>query len=447
MHNKMKRIIPVLLITGLAAFTWWYFTQQNATADSGVLQASGTIEATQITISPELSVKILEVMVVEGQTVKAGDLLVRFDTELLSAQFQQAQAALETAKANYALVAAGPTSEQRQLAIAQAEAERLQAQQALDDIQENASLAAAQALHAIAIADKALDQAGDRYDVISGTADQADIDAAHATMIMAQDKLEKAQEDFKPYEKKAEDNLTRAAFQAKLASAQIAYDNAVTRYNNLAGSANQYELAVADTTKILAAEQLAEAQREYEKVKDGPDPDLLALAEARVTKANAALEAARAETSAEALAVAQAQVEAAQAALKVLQTQLAKLSIYAPQNGVVLARSAEPGENVLPGSPLLTLANIDQLTITVYIPEDRYGQLVLGETANLKVDSYPDEDFVAAIVQIADQAEFTPRNVQTAEGRSTTVFAVKLRVDNPESKLKPGMPADVEFGR
>lgn len=447
MHNKMKRIIPVLLITGLAAFTWWYFTQQNATADSGVLQASGTIEATQITISPELSVKILEVMVVEGQTVKAGDLLVRFDTELLSAQFQQAQAALETAKVNYALVAAGPTSEQRQLAIAQAEAERLQAQQALDDIQENASLAAAQALHAIAIADKALDQAGDRYDVISGTADQADIDAAHATMIMAQDKLEKAQEDFKPYEKKAEDNLTRAAFQAKLASAQIAYDNAVTRYNNLAGSANQYELAVADTTKILAAEQLAEAQREYEKVKDGPDPDLLALAEARVTKANAALEAARAETSAEALAVAQAQVEAAQAALKVLQTQLAKLSIYAPQNGVVLARSAEPGENVLPGSPLLTLANIDQLTITVYIPEDRYGQLVLGETANLKVDSYPDEDFVAAIVQIADQAEFTPRNVQTAEGRSTTVFAVKLRVDNPESKLKPGMPADVEFGR
>jgi len=447
MHNKMKRIIPVLLITGLAAFTWWYFTQQNATAESGVLQASGTIEATQITISPELSVKILEVMVVEGQTVKAGDLLVRFDTELLSAQFQQAQAALETAKANYDLVAAGPTSEQRQLAIAQAEAERLQAQQALDDIQENASLAAAQALHAIAIADKALDQAGDRYDVISGTADQADIDAAHATMIMAQDKLEKAQEDFKPYEKKAEDNLTRAAFQAKLASAQIAYDNAVTRYNNLAGSANQYELAVAETTKILAAEQLSEAQREYEKVKDGPDPDLLALAEARVTKANAALEAARAEPSAEALAVAQAQVEAAQAALKVLQTQLAKLSIYAPQDGVVLARSAEPGENVLPGSPLLTLANIDQLTITVYIPEDRYGQLVLGETANLQVDSYPDEDFVAAIVQIADQAEFTPRNVQTAEGRSTTVFAVKLRVDNPESKLKPGMPADVEFGR
>lgn len=447
MHNKMRRIVPVLLITVLAVFAWWYFTQQKATANSGVLQASGTIEATQITISPELSGKIVEVLVVEGQKVTAGDLLVRLDTELLTAQLQQAQAALETAKANYALVAAGPTSEQRQLAIAQAEAELLQAQHALDDIQENASLAAAQALHAVAIADKALDQAGDHYAVISGTADQADIDAAHATMVMAKDRLEKAQEDFKPYEKKAEDNLTRAAFQAKLSSAQITYDNAVTRYNNLVGRANQYELAVADTTQILAAEQLAEAQREYEKVKDGPDPDLLNLAEARVTMANAALEAARAEPSAEALAVAQAQVEAAQAALNVLQTQLAKLSIYASQDGVVLARSAEPGENVLPGAPLLTLADIDQLTITVYVPEDRYGQLVLGETAKLKVDSYPGEEFVATIVQIADQAEFTPRNVQTAEGRSTTVFAVKLRVNNLESKLKPGMPADIVFER
>ena len=445
MHNKMRRIIPILLIAGLGALAWWYFSQQRSTASSDALQASGSIEATQITISPELSGKVLEILVTEGQRVQAGDLLVRFDTELLSVQLQQGQAALETAQANYALVAAGTTSEQRQLAIAQAERELLQAQQALDTLKENASLATAQALHAVAAADKALDQAGDRLDVVSGDADQADIDAAHATMVMAQDKLEKAQEDFKPYEKKAEDNLTRAAFQAKLSSAQIAYDNAVTRYNNLIGRANQYELAVADTTKILAAEQLAEAQREYEKVKDGPDPDQLALAEAQVATAEAALQAARAQPSPEALAVAQAQVQTAQAAVEVLQTQMAKLSIYAPQAGVVLTRSAEPGENVLPGTPLLILANIDQLTITVYLPEDRYGQLVLGEAAKLLVDSFPEEDFNATVVQIADQAEFTPRNVQTPEGRSTMVFAVKLRVDNPEGKLKPGMPADVEF--
>jgi HlyD family secretion protein len=315
----------------------------------------------------------------------------------------------------------------------------------LNDLKENASLITAQALQAVAVTDKALDQAGDRFSVISGTADQADIDGAHATMVMAQDKLEKAQEDFKPYEKKSEDNLTRAAFQARLASAQIAYDNAVTRYNNLAGRANQYELAVAETTQILAVEQLADAQREYEKVKDGPDPDQLALAEARLTTAEAALQAARAEPSSEALALAQAQVDAAQAAIDVLQTQLAKLSIYAPQDGIVLYRSAEPGENMLPGAPLLTLANIAQLTITVYLPEDRYGQVVLGDVAKLRVDSFPGEDFEATIIQIADQAEFTPRNVQTAEGRSTTVFAVKLRVENPEGKLKPGMPADVDF--
>lgn len=445
MHNKLRRIAPVVLIAGLGVLAWWYFSQQGVSASSDALQASGSIEATQITLSPELSGKVLEVLVVEGQAVKAEELLARFNPELLNTQLQQAQAALETAQANYALVAAGPTREQRQLAIAQAEAELLQAQQALDDLRENASLITAQALQAVAVADKALDQAGDRFSVISGTADQADIDGAHASMVMAQDKLEKAEEDFKPYEKKSEDNLTRAAFQARLASAQIAYDNAVTRYNNLAGRANQYELAVAETTQILAVEQLADAQREYEKVKDGPDPDRLALAEARVTTVQAALQAARAEPSSEALALAQAQVEASQAAIDVLQTQLAKLSIYAPQDGIVLYRSAEPGENMLPGAPLLTLANIAQLTITVYLPEDRYGQVVLGDVAQLRVDSFPGEDFEATIIQIADQAEFTPRNVQTAEGRSTTVFAVKLRVDNPEGKLKPGMPADVDF--
>lgn len=447
MHNKMRRIIPILLIAGLGAFAWWYFSQPGATASGKTLQASGSIEATQITISPELNGKIQEVLVVEGQQVQAGELLVRFDPALLDAQLQQAQAALETARANHALVAAGPTSEQRQLAIAQAEGELLQAQQALDELKENASLATAQALKAVAAADKALDQAGDRLDVITGVADQADIDAAHATMVMAQDKLEQAQEDFKPYEKKAKDNLTRAGFEARLANAQITYDNAVTRYNNLVGKANRFELAVADATKILAAEQLADAQREYEKVKDGPDPDRLSLAEARLATAQAALVAARAEPAPEVLAVAQAQVQAAQAAVDVLQTQMEILSIFAPQAGVILTRFAEAGENVLPGTPLLSLANLEQLTITVYLPEDRYGQLILGETARLKVDSFPGEDFQAIVVQIADQAEFTPRNVQTPEGRSAMVFAVKLSVDNPERKLKPGMPADVEFGQ
>jgi HlyD family secretion protein len=91
------------------------------------------------------------------------------------------------------------------------------------------------------------------------------------------------------------------------------------------------------------------------------------------------------------------------------------------------------------------MANLNELTITVYVPEDRYGEIHLGQTVDVTVDSFPGETFTAAVSSIADQAEFTPRNVQTVSGRSATVYAVKLKVNDPTGKLKIGMPADVVF--
>ena len=91
------------------------------------------------------------------------------------------------------------------------------------------------------------------------------------------------------------------------------------------------------------------------------------------------------------------------------------------------------------------MANLDELTITVYVPEDRYGEISLGQDATVTVDSFPNETFAAKITSISDQAEFTPRNVQTVQGRSATVYAVKLKVSDLDGKLKLGMPADVVF--
>ena len=81
----------------------------------------------------------------------------------------------------------------------------------------------------------------------------------------------------------------------------------------------------------------------------------------------------------------------------------------------------------------------------MYVPEDRYGQIPLGQKASVSVDSFPGRSSEAQVSNIADQAEFTPRNVQTVEGRSSTVYAIKLSVTDPQGKLKPGMPADVVF--
>ena len=121
--------------------------------------------------------------------------------------------------------------------------------------------------------------------------------------------------------------------------------------------------------------------------------------------------------------------------------------IRTPIAGTVLYRSVEPGEFASPGAPLITVADLDRLTLTVYVPEDRYGLILLGESYPVTVDSYPATVFTGTVSHIADRAEFTPRNVQTTDSRKTTVFAIKLALGQNGGQLKPGMPADVNLGK
>jgi multidrug efflux pump subunit AcrA (membrane-fusion protein) len=122
-------------------------------------------------------------------------------------------------------------------------------------------------------------------------------------------------------------------------------------------------------------------------------------------------------------------------------------TLTSPINGVILDRTVEQGETAAPGSALIVLADLNTMTLTVYVPENRYGQVRLGQIYPVRVDSFPDETFTGRVSHIASQAEFTPRNVQTVEGRETTVFAITLDLEAPDGKLKPGMPADVTFGQ
>ena len=117
--------------------------------------------------------------------------------------------------------------------------------------------------------------------------------------------------------------------------------------------------------------------------------------------------------------------------------------IRSPIDGVVLLRAAEPGEIVAAGGSLLVIANLDEMTLTIYIPEDQYGKIYLGEEYPISVDSFPDRVFMGKVTHISDKPEFTPQNVRTVEGRKSTVYAVSLTVPNPDHDLKPGMPADV----
>lgn len=226
-----------------------------------------------------------------------------------------------------------------------------------------------------------------------------------------------------------------AVAQTVIDRAQIAADAAQQAYADLPAAAQETANGQALKTQWdTAVANLENAQAQYALLAAGARPEQLTAAQAQVDAAQAQM------------AVTRAQAAAATAALDILTVQQSKLTLSAPTAGVVLVRAIEPGEVASPGAVLFVIADLKQLEITVYVPEDRYGQIALGQTAQVTVDSFAGQTFAATVVHIADQAEFTPRNVQTSEGRKTTVFAIRLRVDNPENKLKPGMPADVKFG-
>jgi multidrug resistance efflux pump len=235
--------------------------------------------------------------------------------------------------------------------------------------------------------------------------------------------------------------------QSLIDSAQDAYDAAKDELD-AAQSAYDELLSTEQATDILnARSRLAVCRERYDTARDrynalltGEDSLQVQLAAATLAQARNNVKLAESRVS-----QAQAAIDQAQAAIDLIQLQMEKLAIYAPMAGVVLARNIEPGEVVQAGASAMTLGELENLTITVYIPENRYGEVKLGDNAQVKVDSFPNQSFDATVTYIADQAEFTPRNVQTAEGRSTTVYAVKLAVQDPQGLLKPGMPADVTF--
>ena len=444
--KTIKQTIILMVLIALAILSSG--CELTTTEVDNLIRASGTVEAVEVVISSAEGGRIAEVLVGEGERVELNDAMFRLEDKVLESQLHQAESALAVAQANYNLVAAGITDEQQQAAISAATLELLSAEQALESLYDDSEVALAFAQQNIAAAEKQIDDAERRLRNYTNVAPQADVDQAYANMVLALDELEDAQDDFRDYGQNKEIHNTEvwATYYSAQAQAQKDYDSAVRHYNSLQGGGNVIDIAVAEADLALAQAQLASAQKDYGILLEGPDPDDVALAEAQVEFAKAQLALAQVESpTPEQLAVAQSQIDSARTNLEAVQVFIDKLIVITPINGVVTARNVEPGELIQPGVAAMTISQLDELTVTVYISENQYGQINLGDSAELKVDSFPFETFVAMVTRIADQAEYTPRNVQTQEERQTTVYAIELSVDDPEGKLKPGMPTDVIF--
>lgn len=250
--------------------------------------------------------------------------------------------------------------------------------------------------------------------------------------------------------------LDAAELQAALEAAEAQAEAARARLRELESGSRPQELANARAILAAAEEQEAQARREADRVRrlhEGGALSRQALeqAETRLQAAASAATQAR-ETLAlvqegprvETVAAQRALVQQAVAATARTRASLEQTVLRAPAEGLVTLRHREPGEIVGPGAPVVTVMDPSDRWVRIYVPADRLGLISLGDPAEIRIDALPDRAFAGEVVFVGSEAEFTPRNVQTAEERTQLVYPVKVRVtDDPELRVKPGLPADV----
>ena len=480
MQHKLPPL-PVRILLVLAIVIGGYYAFRSLQPqDNGALTASGTIESTVVNVSPEMAGKVKDVLVEEGQPVKMGNPLLMLDESLPTSQRMVAVAQLDSAMAGVRsaqnALATAQTQYQITLeaALAQGEQTRLQDWFADPDLfdqpgwyytrEEQVQSMQSQ----VELAQKAVEDAQANLNSISQSLAQADFLKAEQRLLDARLAYLIAQDVNYHAQNSATEDTPKGRYNRTHCGTNAGYFVETARLTNrIYKCTGDEHLGNAGSSLYNEARgELEDAQKTYNELLDTEAANAVLQARADVSVAKeryyAALDfmrnlqtgdqstgvtAAQGVVDQAQAAVDQAQkaVQQAQANLDLLDAQIAKLTVYAPLDGEVLTRNVEPGEFVQPGAVTFALADLNQMTITVYVPEDRYGQISLGQAAQVSVDSFPNETFTAEVIHIADQAEFTPRNVQTVEGRSSTVYAIKLRVTDSKGKLKIGMPADVVF--
>jgi len=249
--------------------------------------------------------------------------------------------------------------------------------------------------------------------------DTRELDAAlagaEAQLEAAEARLVELQRGARPQEVVTAEAAVRAAA-TRAEEARTERERATTLFGG--GAISRQALDRAESAYQVAAAALEQAQEQLALVEEGPRTETV-----------------RAQTA----VVAQARANVARA-----DATLANAVVTAPFDGVVTIVHREPGESVTPGAPAITLLAPDDRWVRIYVPEDQMGRLQLGLRAAIVSDTYPDRVYDGEVIFVGSEAEFTPRNVQTAEERTKLVYPVKVRVSgDPNFELKPGIPVDV----
>src|SRR5262249_45990455 len=374
-------ILAAVLLVAGAVFLAWWFLIRQPPVPHNIITLSGRIEGDDSVIAAKTSGRIREIRVREGDRVKSGDIIAILDDEQAAAREEQAKSAAQTAETRV-------TQAQQQIAVLgeQLKQSRISVDQARLDAQGRVRQAEAQ------------------------------VATAEANLSQAQAGYEQARYDLDRFTRLAEsgDVSDRQREQARTAAAAQA---AVVESNKKQGAAAHGALTTARAH--LAKPAIKTAQNKG--------------VQKQITQAQAEVNAA------------QADAERARAQLKEAQANRADLNIIAPFEGTISTRTAEPGEVVSPGTPIVTMIDLNKVYLRGFIPEGDIGRVKLGQSARIYLDSNPRQPIEAVVSRVDPEASFTPENTYFRDDRVKQVVGVKLLVNSPTGAAKPGMPADGEI--
>ena len=363
-----------------------YFGQRSARLKE--LYYSGTLEATQAELSFQVSGKVTDLPVDEGQSVEKAQILAVLDRSEYQARFDQAKANLDAAKADLARL---ELSLEIYKKVLPADVERAEA--------------GVNALKA------QLDQMEAGYRV-------QDVEKAGLSLSSLQSSMETARRDKERYDKLFSENIIS---EMEHDSANLRYETALKAYESARANVDQLREGYREEDVRAAKAKLVEGEAILKQAKSN-------LAKIDMTQKE--VEAARAK------------VQAAEASFKLAETQLGYMELKAPFKGIITSRNVELGEVVSLGQEVFSLADLSSIELKIFVDETEIGKVKPGQEADVTVDTFPEKVFKGKVSFISPEGEFTPKIIQTHKERVKLVYLVKVLIPNNNLDLKPGMPAD-----
>ncbi len=387
MKKKVILLVFIGLLLGVGGLVYW--SQYREKAEE--LYYSGTIEATQANLSFQVSGRVKEVPVDEGYAVRKGQVFVILDREEFLARCEQA-------KAN----------------VTQAEKNLHQLETVLD---------------------------------LNRNILPAEVERADAGVKSLETQLSEARAG---YRRQDVERARLAVEETGAAVTEARKDK--SRYDDLFNRkvVSEKNKDTADLKYERAAAEHDRAKEAYQMMQEGFRKEDIDLAESRLAEGRAILKLARInlkkiETTEKEVEAAGARLDAAKASLDLARIQLSYTELKAPLDGIIISRNVEPGEVVSPGQEVISMADLSEVDLKVFVGETDIGRIKPGGRVDVKIDTFPDKIYEGRVSFISPEGEFTPKIIQTHKERVKLVYLVKITIPNPATELKSGMPADAWF--